>query len=252
VPTDHDSKLAQVKARKWFYEFDLPDGSRTAVDIPASILPIHTSRLNKLEAIIMDRVGDASALTAIDLASHEGYYSIALARHFKSVRGYEIRPSSLQAARLITETLGVRNVDYVSADLQTMPFDPAQTADFVLLYGLIYHLENPIHTIRLASQMARRHILIETQLLPFNITGDIEDGSYLNARPIEGLFGLTSDYAQYREGGSTDLALVPSLNGLMFLLKTFGFSDIAVLPSGPGDYEQYRRGARAIIYGRKP
>ena len=252
MPTDQDARLAQVKARKWFYEFDLPDGSRTTVDIPAAILPIHTSRLAKLESIIRDRVGDASALTAIDLASHEGYYSIALARHFQSVRGYELRPSSLQAARLITGLLGVRNVEYISADLQTMPFDPLQTADFVLLYGLIYHLENPVHTIRLASQMARRHILIETQLLPFNVTGAIEDGYYLNARPIEGLFGLTADYAQYREGGSTDLALVPSLNAVLFLLKTFGFTDIAVLPSGPDDYEQYRRGARAIIYASKP
>ncbi|WP_029003585.1 class I SAM-dependent methyltransferase [Azorhizobium doebereinerae] len=246
------AKLQQVKDRTWFYEFDLPDGTRTATDIPADVLPIHTSRRDKLAWIIQNRVPDAQDLTAFDLASHEGYYSLELARHFKSVRGYEIRKSSRDAARLITDVIGAPNIDYVEADLQTMAFDPAQTADFVLLYGLIYHLENPVHTIRLASQMARKHILIETQVFPYDISGQLEDGHYKHMRPIEGVFGLAPDYAARREGGSTDIAVVPSLNALLFLLRNFGFSEVFVLPSGDDDYEQFRRGSHVVVYGGKP
>lgn len=245
-------KLQQVKARTWFYEFDLPDGTRTSTDLPKDIIPIHASRRDKLMRIIRDRVNKPHELSAIDLASHEGYYSVELASHFKSVRGYEIRPSSIDAARLITDVLGIGNVEYVEADLQKMEFDQRLSADFVLLYGLIYHLENPIHTIRLASQLCRRHILIETQVFPYDISGGLEDGHYTNMRRIEGVFGLTPDYSHHREGGSTDIALVPSLNGLLFLLRTFGFSEVSVLPSEADDYEQFRRGSRVIIYGRKP
>jgi tRNA (mo5U34)-methyltransferase len=245
------SRLRQVKDRTWFYEFDLPDGTRTATDLPASILPIHTSRRDKLIRIIADRVDRPHELTAIDFASHEGYYAIELARRFKSVRGYEIRPASLAAARLISGVLGVNNVEFVSADLQTMQYDPALEADFVLLYGLVYHLENPIHTIRLASQLSRRHILVETQVFPYDVSGGVEDGYYTNIRPIEGVFGLAPDYAHHREGGSTDLALVPSLNSLLFLLRTFGFDEVSVLPSNADDYEQFRRGSRVVVYGRK-
>lgn len=243
--------LDQVKARTWFYEFDLPDGSRTRTDIPAEILPIHTSRRDKLSWIIRNRVEDPAACTAADLASHEGYYSVELARHFRSVLGYEVRPSSMEAARLITGVLGIDNVDFTQADLQTLQFDPSMQVDFVLLYGLVYHLENPVHTIRLASQMARKHILVETQVFPFDLSGTIEDGHYQNLRPIEGLFGLAPDYAARREGGSTDIALVPSLGALTFLLRSFGFTEVVVLPSEPGDYEQFRRGERVVVYGQK-
>ncbi len=71
-------------------------------------------------------------------------------------------------------------------------------------------------------------------------------------RPVEGVFSLSPDYASGREGGSTDIALVPSLNSILFLLKMFGFTDLSVLPSGPDDYEQFRRGSRVIVYGAKP
>ena len=248
----YDAKLQEVKDRKWFYEFDLPDGSRTLSDVPVEILPIHTSRRDKMLKIIQDRVDRSHELTAADFASHEGYYSIELAKHFKNVRGYEFRQSSLDAARLIADVLKVANVEFVQADLQKMQYNACMSVDFVLLYGLIYHLENPIHTIRLASQICRKHILIETQIFPYDISGGLEDGHYSAIRPIEGVFGLTPDYARGREGGSTDIALVPSLNGLIFLLKTFGFSEILVLPSDRDDYEQFHRGRRVVIYGRKP
>lgn len=246
-----DEKLAKAKSRIWFYEFDLPDGTSTITDVLPDILPIHESRRDKLRQMIERHVPDAASLTAYDFASHEGYYSLELARHFKSVLGFEIRPESLEAAQLITTVLKFQNVDYRQADLQTMRYDPSLKADFVLLYGLIYHLENPIHTLRLASQMTRTHILIETQVFRYDISGLIEDGAFSNQRRLEGVFGLAPDYAWGREGGSTDLALVPSLNALLFLMRSFGFTTIEVLPSSPADYEQFKRGSRVVVYGRK-
>lgn len=248
----HDlEKLTQVKSRAWFYQFDLPDGSQTETDLPQTVLPIHTARREKLRQTIERYVPDAAELVAFDFASHEGYYTIELARHFKAVRGYEVRQESLEAARLITDVLQAKNVEYCQADLQRMKYDIEQTADFVLLYGLIYHLENPIQTLRLASQMTRKHILIETQVFQYEISGLIEDGSYNSQRQVEGVFGLARDYASRREGGSTDIALVPSLNALLFLMQDFGFNKIETLPSAKDDYEQFSRGARVIVYGQK-
>jgi len=248
---NRDDGLSQVKSRTWFYEFDLPDGTSTTTDVPPSVLPIHTSRRDKLRYVIDRHVPDAGGLVAYDFASHEGYYTIELARHFRAVCGFEIRPESLDAAKLITDVLQVKNVEYRRADLQKMEYDAEQTADFVLLYGLIYHLENPVHTLRLASQMTRRHILIETQVFPYDIGGMIEDGAYTNQRRLEGVFGLAPDYSWGREGGSTDIALVPSLNALLFLMRGFGFTTIEVVQTSNPDYEQFTRGNRVVVYGRK-
>lgn len=246
-----DNPLKVAKERVWFYEFDLPDGSRTRTDIAPEILHIHTSRRDKLRRVIEQRVPGARQLTALDFASHEGYFSIELARHFASVRGLELRPESLAAARLMTKVLGVGNVEFAAADLQTLQPDERLCADFVLVYGLIYHLENPIHTLRLAAALARKHILVETQVFPYDLSGPIENGSYRSQREVHGVFSLSADAHLTREGGSTDLALVPSLNALVFILRHLGFKDIEVIRPDPDDYEQFRRGARVVVYGGK-
>ncbi len=54
-----------------------------------------------------------------------------------------------------------------------------------------------------------------------------------------------------REGGSTDIALVPSLNALLFLMSDFGFKTIEVIKPDPDDYEQFSRGSRVVVYGAK-
>jgi tRNA (mo5U34)-methyltransferase len=243
--------LSTVKERVWFYEFELPDGSLSRTDLPADVLQMHTSRRDKLRRVIGEYVENASTLTALDIASHEGYFSVELARHFQSVHGIDIRPESLAAAEKMTEALGVPNVHFTQADLTEMSFDQSFQADFVLVFGLLYHLENPVQAIRLASQLSKKHILIETQVFPFNMTGMLEDGHYLWQREIHGMFSLSVDYSDRREGGSTNICLVPSLNALLFLLREFGFQNLQVLKPDPDDYEQFLRGARVVIYGSK-
>ncbi|MBB6251323.1 class I SAM-dependent methyltransferase [Nitrospirillum iridis] len=243
--------LQAIKDRVWFYEFELPDGSTTKTDIPSDALPIHTTRRDKLRQVIREHVETPGQLTAIDLASHEGYFSIELSKHFRSVLGVEFKEDSIVAAQAMVRALSISNVSFMQADLQKAQPTESPTADFVLLYGLMYHLENPVHTLRLASAMCRQHMLIETQVMPYDIGGRMEDGHYRWQRDIQGIFGLAADYATGREGGSTDIALVPSVNTLFFLLRAFGFTTIKRLDAGPEDYEQFQRGSRVIIYAAK-
>jgi tRNA (mo5U34)-methyltransferase len=245
---DKNQALQSAKQRVWFYEFELPDGSRTRTDIPAEISHIHTSRRDKLRKVLERKVPNAAELTAIDFASHEGYFALELARHFRTVLGLEFRNESIEASRLMTDLLGVTNLSFRQADLQRMEYDPTLQADFVLIYGLIYHLENPIHVLRLASALARRHVLIETQVFPYDLSGRIENGHFMSQREAHGVFSLSADASETREGGSTDLALVPSLNALLFILRRLGFPEIEVIRPDTDDYEQFRRGSRVIIY----
>ncbi len=99
--------------------------------------------------------------------------------------------------------------------------------------------------------MSRRHILVETQVFPYDVSGSIEDGHYAWQRDVHGVFSLSVDYAARREGGSTDIALVPSLNALVFLLRNFGFTEIRVVQPAAGEYEQFVRRSRVVVYGRK-
>src|SRR5258708_19354853 len=137
-----------------------------------------------------------------------------MAKPFDRGHGLEFRAEHVEAARLMADVLALRNVTFEQADLQKMDLDKALCSDFVLVYGLMYHLEDPIHALRLASELCRKHILIETQVFPYDISGRIEDGYYQVQRPVQGLFSLSVTYSAHPIGGSTDLALVPSLNAL--------------------------------------
>jgi hypothetical protein len=167
------------------------------------------------------------------------------------VEAFELRDDNIAAARLMAAALGVDNVTFTQANLEEIAFDEKYRADFVLIYGLLYHLENPIRVLRLASQISRKYILLETQVFPYDISGQIEDGHYRTLRPVSGVFALSPDYPDKSVGGSTNICVVPSVNALTFLLRSFGFETIHILPSEPGDYEQLRRGARVIIYAAK-
>lgn len=243
--------LKKVKAQQWFYDFPLPDGTTTSPDIGKEVALIHTTRRDKLREVIFREVPNAKELTALDFASHQGYFSIELSRHFRRVTGLELRRESVVQAKEITSLLGISNIEYQQCNLLDMKPDQALLADFVLLYGLLYHLEEPIRVLRLAAQLTRQHILVETQVFPFDISGRIEDGHYQWLRPVNGVFSLSPDYGQKREGGNSDLAIVPSVNALLFLLKHLGFNRTHILDANSDDYEQFRRGSRVIVYGAK-
>ena len=243
--------LEVVKSRPWFYEFDLPDGTRTA-GWPPEVQPIHPSRRDKLRAVIDRRVDPQGRSVAIDLGAHNGYFSFELARHFARVDAYEMRPESVREARILADTLGVENVTFTETDLSRMEPHPVLTADFVLMYGLLYHVEDPLRLLRLAARLARKHILIETAVFPFDMAGRIDAGRYTHQRNIEGVFGLAPDFPESSVGGQTRFALVPSLNALLCILRELGFTELEVLEAGPDDYEQFRRGSRVVIHGMKP
>lgn len=247
-----DSDLDRVKARTWFYPFELPDGSQARTDYPADILAIHATRRDALARVMAAHVPeDAAGLTALDISSHEGYFSFQLARRFGTVIGLEYRQDSIDNADLMARCLGVGNVSFRQYDIQRAEAPVEPTADFVLLYGLLYHLENSVHALRVACAHARQHLMIDTQIFPYAVEGRIEDSAWNHQRPVHGVFALTPDYSAHREGGSTDWALVPSLNALVRLLSDFGFGRIDVLEPLESDYEQYVRRNRVLTHARR-
>jgi tRNA (mo5U34)-methyltransferase len=247
----NDDIQRAIKARSWFYEFKLPDGTNTTSVLPPHIRDIHVSRRDKLSAVIERFIPAEDRRTAIDFASHEGYYSFETARYFSNVIGFDVRQNNIDGARLMATALGVKNVEFRRADLQLEQLDGVEPADFMLAFGLFYHLENPVHVMRLASRLCRKHILIETQVTGSETAGKVELGSHLIQVDIQGTFAMVVDSPHLNVGGTTELSLVPSLNTLVYLLKAFGFSTVEVLPPEDRDYEQFVRGTRVVIYGRK-
>ena len=246
--------MAELEAwalqRDWFYRYKLPSGAHTDGPIP-EITRLHDSRRQSMVAVLERRFGDQlPQIDCIDIASHEGFFSFELARRTRSVRGIDVRPDSVEAATRMARLQGLPNASFVQGDILDVRPSEFGPADFVLLYGLIYHTEEPLRMLRIAGELARDTLLVETQITGFELSGSLEWGHYKSLKPIEGWFALTADDS-HREGGTTAMTLIPSTNAVIYALRNLGFRQCELIPAPVDEPEQLARGKRAVIVAHR-
>lgn len=245
--------LSEVLSQRWFYEFRLPDGSTTSSYLPEHVRAIHATRQGALRVLLARAgLGDANGpndASALDVACHEGFFTFTLAEFFATVRGIDKNAESVRKASLMAQALAVPGVRIEQLSVEELT--DGDQSDFVLCFGLVYHVENPILVFRQLGRLAREAVCIETQVLPCEIEAHIEDGNYLTQRPVQGLFAMCEDYSTSAEGGLTDIALVPSRKALEACLKAVGFSRLTYYQPTAADYEQFVRGHRVVLLAQR-
>ena len=243
------SALDVVAARKWFYEFDLPDGRRTESYLPPGVAQIHTTRLEMLFTALAPLVGDNWAgNTFIDVACHQGYFASHLARRGSPVLGIDARPEHVADTELIARAYGLPNLRAAQHDINTLRAEDLGKFDITLMLGLLYHIENPVGAIRLARALTRKACVIETQVVP-NMSGIVDWGSYQFQRPMVASFGIIDETEETHapEASTTGICVTPSYEALLFLLKKLGFARMERIPAPTNGYEQLTSGKRVMV-----
>lgn len=243
--------LDQIHSREWFYTFELPDGQTTRSYHDGTLDAIHETRWamlsNQLEA---HYGGNYAGLRVLDLASHQGFFSIRMAQMgFGEVLGIDARAQHVEDSQLIARAYGLSDrVDFQQADVHALDAAALGEFDVVLMLGLLYHLENPVGALRVCRQLCRDFCAVETQLVP-GVTGPVDFGSYEFVRPLKGSFGVIDETGETHgpETSVTGICLVPSLEALLWVMEKVGFSAPSVLPPPEGAYEQLRHGKRVMV-----
>jgi len=245
--------INQVHSREWFYTYHLPDGSTTQTYHNSEIQVIHDTRWQMLESYLDDNLGtDRSDLSALDLASHQGWFAYKMARAgFSSVLGIDARQSHVDDSTLISDIYEMDHLSFQKGDIHEQTPEQLGQFDVVLMLGLLYHLENPVGALRVARQLCKNLCIIETQIVP-GMTGYVDYGSYQYVRPLKGSFGIIdeTDDTHGPEASVTGICLVPSLDALMWILKKVGFSSVTLLEPPQDAYEQMRYHKRVMIAAR--
>lgn len=242
--------LERIRGRDWFYEFVLPDGSRTKSHLPPGVEKIHETRLALMEQALDSAVGrDCSQLTALDLACHQGWFSMHLAkRNFRAILGVDGREEHLADARMMAEVLGVRSFQARRLDLEDARAAEVGVHDVTLMLGLLYHLENPVRVLRLARAVTRKVLLIETQVVP-HMSGIVDWGSWRFQRHMVGAFGIIDETEEIHasEASVHGICLAPSIQTLEWLLRRVGFKRVERLMPPADGYEQLVAHKRAMF-----
>lgn len=240
-----------IDRRDWFYRFELPDGSTTRSYLPESARQVHETRLHMVRQVLEPLLGQQPGLSALDLASHQGWFSLQVAAMGCSpVTGLEPRPAHVADARLMAGAMGAGNVRFVESDIQHIDQSGVEPADVVLMLGLLYHLENPVAAIRTARAYCRRVCLIETQVGP-HLSGMLDWGSHEFVRPIQGCFTVIdeTDETHGNEASTEGICLAPSAETLVWIMRKVGFVDVALITPPDDGYEQHRHGKRVLAVG---
>jgi tRNA (mo5U34)-methyltransferase len=147
---------------KWFHSMELEPGVHT-------ISPAETEKLRKRERAYLDKV-DLRGKSVLDIGAWDGYYSIAAKK-----RG---------AARVLATDWfswggpgwgSKAGFDYARAktgleieekiiDVPDVSVDTVGVFDVVFFMGVFYHLKDPLLGLKIASQMAKETLIVETAL----------------------------------------------------------------------------------------
>jgi tRNA (mo5U34)-methyltransferase len=246
------NSIHKILDRKWFYKFELPNGKVTESYLPDEAQRVHTTRLEMMDSILNPRFeGRWGEIKAVDIASHEGFFSCHLAKKGTNVLGLEAREEHVDDANEMAFGMGLADKFYSKVqDVHTIDEKATGTFDIVLMLGLIYHLENPVGAIRKAHALCKDVCLIETQVAP-NLSGQLDWGNYTFVKPMMGSFAIIDETEETHgpEMSTTGICLAPSIEALMWIMRKVGFKDVKMIEPEEHFYEQHRFKKRVMIAG---
>ena len=247
-----DDLRAAILKKQWFYSFNLPGGKKTPTYHEGALDSVHETRLAMMNASLEAKFGASLAQRkAIDLACHQGWFAAQLAeRGAERVLAVDARHSHIEDATLIRDAFELNNLELMQSDVHDLSSENVGTFDVVLVFGLIYHLENPVGALRIARSLTAKGglCLIETQIVP-GVSGWVDYGSYRFVRPMKGSFGIIdeTDDTHGPEASTTGICLVPSLDALFWVLRKVGFDQVDRVDVPDGGYEQLLYNKRVML-----
>lgn len=161
----------------------------------------------------------------LDLGSLEGGQTFQLAKHPDvHIIGVEGRQNNIEKAKFVQQLLGLKNVEFIKADLEIDKLFPLGKFDAVFCSGLLYHLSEPWKLIQEIKETSKK-LFIWTHYSTENKANKIVKGFcgswYEEGGPNEPLSGLSP---------KSFWVTLPSLKDM---LRQYGFTNIKIIEENP-------------------
>jgi tRNA (mo5U34)-methyltransferase len=193
--------------------------------------------------------GSLDGKRVLDIACNCGGFSVEAARRGSEyVLGIDLVDRYIEQANFIKRALELPNVEFKTMDITDLDEASVGTFDVTFCFGILYHLEDPVGSMRKVGAVTRDVLVIDTDILI--------------ASPGKPLWRMNSPAVVGEESGASTTSLwrtdqrviqfKPNERAVVELLEFLGFPRVEkVPPTAEGLGKRYSDGTRATFLARR-
>lgn len=174
------------------------------------------ARGKTIRAVVQKLKEQLGLTDAVDAGCGTGFFCQTLAELGLDVCGFDGRSANVAEARK-----RFPQIPFETGDVQNPAITELGQFDLVLCFGLLYHVENPLQTLRNLKELTRKVLLIESMCVPG------QESSW-----------LLREEPRVEDQSLTDVACYPTENALVKMLYRTGFAVVYRIVPLP-DHEDF-------------
>lgn len=190
--------------------------------------------------------GSFEGQRVLDAACSCGGFSVeAVKSGAEFVSGIDITEHYIEQARFIKRALNLENVDFQVKAIDDLEPENVGHFDVTFCFGILYHLENPVLSMRKLSAITRRVMVVDTTVIPTpGSQAPLWHMNFPAAVTPEDPSATTSLWRMDKHA----CQFTPNTWAVIELLKFLGFSTVTQLdPKELGLEERYYNGRRVTF-----
>lgn len=253
----HEMSVRLRELAPFHHAIDLPHGLST-YDAAAARHDRERTRLQSLRDHLWPRMlelhgGSLAGLRVLDIACNCGGFTVEAARAGAAeVVGVDVDPHYIRQAEFIRDALELENISFHVARLEDLDVREMGSFDVIFLFGILYHLPDPVGALRRVSALARDTIIVDTSLLRFRYIDHLVKWPLWRMKVVPAMTAADHDITTGRWRTVTSAQFYPNHVAVKELLHFVGFDEVEQLqPRSSGLEPRYYQGKRATFFGRK-
>ena len=196
--------------------------------------------------------GSLKGLRVLDMACNCGGFAVAAKQAGADyVLGVDIADHYLEQANFLRDALELENLEFRKLDVSELTADLTGTFDVVLCFGILYHLQDPIRTMKAAANLATQAMLLDTNLMrPPYVSRFLRNRSLWKMDVVKESQPKAETTNLRRQG--TTCKFAPTERAVMDMLDFLGFDRVEFLPPTEKELEgRYYKRARGTFLARR-
>jgi SAM-dependent methyltransferase len=248
--TEKELKQEIHRLAPFHHNVELPHGLSTYVP-EMSHRSLEYTRVSNLvrhafPALLEVCGGSLKGRRVLDVACNCGGFSVEAAKLGADyVLGFDVVDHYINQANFIKRALSLEQVDFKLMNLDKIDVTNVGQFDITFCFGILYHMENPISSMKRLSSITRHVMLVDTDLVCFSFKRRLVDfRGFFGGRPFW-LMNMQSAPTSDRTSVTTNrwrsegvVEFQPNETAVVKLLKFLGFQKVSKLKPTLVDLEK--------------